>query len=124
MKRKDRLNSLLKEVIAEVIMHKVRNPKIHPMVTVQKVEVTQDLHQAKVYVSLIGSDLQKKQTLLALKSASGFISTQAAKEVNLRYFPSLTFYLDDTLDTEIRIHQLLEEIYDKESVKDNSSGGQ
>ena len=59
IQRTDRLNSLLQEVIAEVIMHEVRNPKITTIMTVKKVEITKDLHYAKVYISMLGSDLRK-----------------------------------------------------------------
>ena len=57
--RTDRLNSLLKEVIAEVVMRDVRNPKVNTLVTIKKVEITKDLHHAKVYISLVGSRLRK-----------------------------------------------------------------
>ena len=115
IKRTDRLNSLLKEVIAEVVMREVRNPKINTLVTIKKVEITKDLRQAKVYISLLGSESEKNQTLKALRSAAGYISVQAAKKVVLRYFPTLTFYLDDTLDEEIRIHNLLEKIHEEQA---------
>jgi ribosome-binding factor A len=113
--RTDRLNSLLKEVISEVIMHDVRNPKMNTLVTVKKVDISKDLHNAKVYISLLGSETEKKQTLRALQSAAGFISVQAAKKVVMRYFPHLTFHLDDTLDDEIRINTLLEKIHDEQN---------
>jgi ribosome-binding factor A len=114
IQRTDRLNSLLQEVIAEVIMREIRNPKISKLITVKKVEITKDLHYAKVYISMLGSDLEKKETLKALKSAAGYISTRAAKKVVMRYFPSLTFHMDDTLEDEIRIHSLLEKIHDEQ----------
>lgn len=113
--RRDRLNSLLKEVIAEVVLREVRNPKVNLLVTVKKVEISKDLHYAKVYVSLVGTDLEKKQTLKALRSAAGFVSIQAAKKVVIRYFPTLMFHLDNTLEDEIRIHTLLEKIHDERS---------
>jgi ribosome-binding factor A len=113
--RTDRLNSLLKEVIAEVIMRDVRNPKVSTLVTVKKVEITKDLHYAKVYICLVGSPTEKAQTLKALQSAAGYISTQAAKKVVMRYFPHLTFHLDDTLEDELRIHTLLEKIHDEQA---------
>lgn len=114
IKRTDRLNSLLQEVIAEVIMREIRNPKISTLITVKKVEITKDLHYAKVYISMLGSDLEKKETLKALKSAAGYISVQAAKKVVMRYFPSLSFHMDDTLEDEIRIHSLLEKIHEEQ----------
>ena len=121
IKRTDRLNSLLNEVIAEVIMREVRNPKVNALVTVKKVEITKDLHYAKVFISLIGSPQEKQQTLKALQSAASFISSQASKKVVMRYFPSLTFYLDDTLEDELRIHNLLEKIHDEQSRRPPSS---
>lgn len=114
-KRTDRLNSLLQEVIAEVIMREIRNPKISTLITIKKVEITKDLHYAKVYISMLGSDLEKKQALKALKSAAGYISFQAAKKVVMKYFPALTFHLDETLDDEIRIHNLLEKIHEEQA---------
>ena len=115
VERTDRLNSLLQEVIAEVIMKELRNPKISTLLTVKKVEITKDLHYAKVYISMLGSDLEKKETLKALKSAAGYISIQAAKKVVMRYFPSLTFHLDETIEDEIRIHNLLEKIHEEQA---------
>jgi len=115
IKRTDRLNSLLREVIAEVIMREVSNPKVNTLITVKKVDISKDLHNAKVYISLIGSDSEKQQTLKAIRSAAGFISMHASKKVVMRYFPKLTFHLDDTLEDELRIHNLLEKIHDEES---------
>ncbi len=120
IQRTDRLNSLLQEVIAEVIMREIRNPKISSLITIKKVEITKDLHYAKVYVSMLGSDLEKKATLKALKSAAGYISTRAAKKVVMRYFPSLTFHMDDTLEDEIRIQSLLEKIHEEQQNRPTS----
>ena len=115
VKRTDRLNSLLQEVIAEVIMRDIRNPHVSRLLTVKRVEITKDLHHAKVYISMLGSDLEKKQTIKALKSAAGFISVQAAKQVVMKFFPALTFHLDETIENEIRIHNLLEKIHEEQS---------
>ncbi|MGR3973243.1 MAG: 30S ribosome-binding factor RbfA [Candidatus Rhabdochlamydia sp.] len=112
--RIDRLNSLLKQVIAEVIMKEVRNPKISLLVTVKKVDVARDLRHARVYISLLGTAEEKKQTLKALQSAAGFISSQAAGQIVIRNFPSLRFYIDDTIEHEMRVHQLLEQINEEQ----------
>jgi ribosome-binding factor A len=101
-------------VIAEIVMKEVRNPKISSLVTIKKVEVTKDLRYAKVYISLVGSESEKEQTLKALQSAAGFISYHASKKVVLRYFPSLSFHLDHSLDAELRIHNLLQQIHEEE----------
>ncbi len=107
VKRTDRLNSLLKEVISEVIRRDVRNPHVAELITVTRVEITKDLHYAKVYISVIGTDEQKKETLTALQSAAGFIAVNSSQKVVMRYFPELTFKLDDSVEKHMRIEELL-----------------
>jgi len=99
-------------------MREIRDPKIAApaqLVTIKKVDITRDLRQAKVYVSMIGSDIEKRRVLKALQAAAGYISVQAAKKVVIRYFPVLTFYLDDTLENELKIHNLIEKIHEERS---------
>ena len=114
-KRIPRLNSLLKEVIAEVIQRNVKNPKIAAITSVTRVEITNDLHYATVYMSILGDAAIKAETLEGLTSASGFIATQASKKMVIRYFPALTFVLDESLDKQLRIQELLEEIHEEQS---------
>ncbi len=113
-KRVARLNSLLKEVISEVVTRDVRDPRLAPLVTVTSVDITSDLHYAKVYISVIGTEEQKKGTMEALQSAAGFIALNASKKVVMRYFPELTFKLDTTVDQHMRIHDLLDKIQDEQ----------
>ena len=110
-KRTDRLNSLLKEVISDVIRKDVLDPNIPDLLTVTRVDITKDLRQAKVYVSLITtSDAEKKAAVAALQDASGYIAVNASKQVVMRYFPQLHFVLDDSVDKHIRIQKLLHEV--------------
>lgn len=109
-KRTDRLNSLLKEVISEVIRQDVRNPHIHQLFTVTKVDISRDLHSAKVYISVIAPLEEKDKTIKALQSAAGYVAVTAAKKVTLRYFPQLTFKLDDSVDKHMHIDKILEKI--------------
>ena len=110
VQRTDRLNSLLKEVITEVIKRDVRNPHVAEFVSVTRVQITKDLHYAKVYVSIIGTEQQKVETMDALNSAAGFIAIQSSREVTMRYFPELTFRLDDSVDKHMKIEELLSDI--------------
>ncbi len=112
--RTDRLNSSLKEVISEVIKREVRNPHVNELVTITRVEITKDLHYAKVYVSVIGTPEVKVETIAALNSAAGFIAVNSSKKVVMRYFPALTFKLDDSADKHMRIQTLLTEISEEQ----------
>lgn len=120
VKRTDRLNSLLKEVISEVIKRDVRNPHVTELITVTRVEITKDLHYAKVYISVIGTDEQKKETLSALQSAAGFIAVNASKKVVMHYFPELTFKLDDSVEKHMRIEELLHKVNQERETRPES----
>ena len=111
--RTKRINSLLREVLADVIARDVKNPHVHMLTTVMKVEVSDDLYQAKVFVSIFGTPEERSQTLTALRSAAGFIAVTASRELSLRHFPELIFYLDETIERQLHIEGLLKEIHEK-----------
>lgn len=113
--RTDRLNSLLKEVIAEVIKRQVKNPHVSELVTVTGVDITKDLRHAKVFFSVIGDQTAKLDTLQALEEAAGFIAHAASKKVVLRYFPTLHFKLDEGVSRHMRIEELLHNIENERS---------
>jgi len=112
-----RLNSLLKEVISEVIHRDVRNPHVNRFVSVTSVEITSDLQHAKVYISVIGLPKEKDETILALQSAAGFIAIQSSKKVTMRYFPALTFKIDNTVEQQMRIDSLLGQIKEEQNAR-------
>jgi len=115
-----RINSLLKEVISEVITKDVKNPHVSELVTVTEVSTSKDLKHAKVMISVIGEENQKKKTIDALNTAAGFIAVQSSKKVVLRYFPSLTFKLDTSLDKHIRIGEILDQIHTQQKPSEDS----
>jgi len=121
--RLNRVNSLLKEVIYEVIHKEVRNPHINTFVTVTKVETSADLHHAKVYISMIATDAEKEKVLQALESAAGFIAVQASKKVELRYFPQLSFKIDTSADEHMRIEKILGELEQERNSRSNHDDG-
>lgn len=122
--RLERVNSLLKEVISEVIQKDVQNPHVNTFVAVTHVDTSADLHHAKVYVSLIATEAEKEKVLAALQTAAGFIAVHAAKKVELRYFPNLTFKLDTGLEEHLRIQELLAKIEKERSSRPSEPGAE
>lgn len=118
VQRTDRLNSLLKEVISEVVQQDVRNPHVNHLLSITRVDITKDLHHAKVYISVIGTQEEKEETVKALQSAAGFIAVNSSKKVTMRYFPELTFKLDDSVDKHMRIDSLLNEISEERKARE------
>ena len=110
-RRIQRVNSLLKEVLSEVIMHDIKHRNIPELITITEVDTAADLTSAKVFISLIADSRQKKNEVVAqLQAMSGYIATLASKKVTLRYFPSLTFKVDDSIDNYMKIDEILKKI--------------
>ena len=119
-RRTDRLNSLLREVLSDVIRNQVKNPDLEKcLLTITSVEITKDLRNAKVFVSVIGDDAEKNKALKALYSASGFISHTASRMVVMHHFPSLRFFIDDSVEKQMRIHEVLEKVHQEKSSRDD-----
>jgi len=116
-KRALRLNSLLKEVISEVVTKDVRNPHVALLLTITRVEISSDIKHAKVFISVIGTPQEKNETLDALQSAAGFIAVHASKKVVLRYFPVLTFKLDASVDNHLKIDEILYKIREEQNAR-------
>ena len=105
-RRVQRINSLLREVIADVLRDEVKNPHVPPLLTVTRVEVSDDLQQAKVFVTLFGDG--REEALRALQSAAGFIGVKASKEVRLRFFPVLRFLFDTEAESQMHIQSVID----------------
>jgi len=108
-----KLNSLLREVITEVIKREANDPNISPLTSITKVEISSDLKHAKVFVSIIGTEEERQKTLKTLETSAGFISSHSSKKISIRYFPSLTFYLDHSVEDQMKIENLLKKIEEK-----------
>ena len=117
VKRTDRLNSLLKEVISEVIKNDVRDPRLAPLISVASVDITKDLQHAKVYISVIGSAEDKTKTIEALQSAAGFIAIYSSKKVVMRYFPALVFKIDQSADKHANVDEILGKIHEEKRAR-------
>jgi ribosome-binding factor A len=111
--RMNKVDEEFKREIGKIIDQDLKNPNITGLISVTKVKTSSDLKSARVYISIINSK-SKKNTLVGLKNATGFIRSELAKRVNLRYTPELIFEIDDTLEYGAKIDNILKEIMPKE----------
>ena len=107
--RMQKVDEEFKREISKIIDLDLKNPNITGLISVTKVKTSPDLKTAKVFISILGSK-SKKNTLEGIKNASGFIRTELAKRVNLRYTPELKFEEDETLEYGARIDNILKEL--------------
>ena len=107
-KRSQRVGDLLRQEIADIIMRKVKDPRIG-FVTVTGVDLTDDLKMAKVYISCLREE-EKEATLEILNAAKSFIRSEVGKRVRMKVLPSVEFRFDESLGYGDRIDKLLREI--------------
>lgn len=105
--RIDRISEEVKREMSSIIQNDLKDPRLPTMLSITAVKVTKDLKFAKVYVSILASDEEKKNALLALKSASGFIRREISRRVQLRNTPQLQFILDDSIEKGAYISNLI-----------------
>ena len=110
--RMDRVNEQIKKEVGNIIDLKLKNPNITGIISVTKVKTSPDLRSARIYISLLNSK-SKKNTLEGLKNASGYIRSELASRMNLRYTPELIFEIDDSMEYGARIENILKEIMPK-----------
>jgi ribosome-binding factor A len=92
-KRSERVQELLLEEISKLIQHELKDPRIG-FVTVTRVNLAGNLQHAKIYVSIMGTDQEKKDSLEGLQSARGFIRQYLGKNLSMKYIPGLDFRID------------------------------
>jgi ribosome-binding factor A len=106
-----KVESLLKEEISGLISRGViKDPRLAPMTTITDVEVSRDLHYAKVYVSFYGDTDVRAQSVEALNHAAGFIHSKLKKNIRLRIIPRLAFFADDSIERGVRLTNKLRDI--------------
>ncbi len=101
------------EVLRElsmIIRDEVHDPRIDPFTSVVDVYVAPDLKTAKVWVSVLGGEESKKDTLKGLNSASGFIRGKLAHTMNLRNTPELTFVVDQTIEYGVNMSKKIDDV--------------
>ena len=108
-RRISRVNTLLRREISRVMANELRDPRLSAVVSVTHVDTAASLRHAKVYVSVLGDDGEKSDSLAALKSASGYIHRAVRDNVTLKTMPFLNFYLDDSIERGAQLSDMIDE---------------
>jgi ribosome-binding factor A len=113
-RRVQRAAQAIREVVSMAILADLKDPRVAD-VTVTYVEVSPDMRQAKVHVSVMGDDAKQKLCLEGLQSSAGFLQTKIGKRIDTRYTPRLRFELDMGVKQSLAIAQLLHDVLPAES---------
>jgi ribosome-binding factor A len=109
-RRPDRVAEAIREAVAMFLTEGVKDPRVTGLVTVTGVDVTRDLRHAKVHVSILGSDEERKETMEGLQSVAGHLRAKLGRTLRLRVTPELDFRYDASIAHAARIDSLLEQI--------------
>jgi ribosome-binding factor A len=114
-RRSQKVAEAIREVVSMAILAELKDPRVRD-VTVTYVEVSGDLRQAKVHVSVMGDETRQQLSLRGLQSAAGFLQARCAKRIDTRYTPRLEFLLDQGVKKSIEIARILSEVLPREEV--------
>lgn len=111
----------LKKEMAQIIRDELKDPRLGDgLVTVTGVEVSNDLHHAKIFVSVYGSSEKKEQAMAALAGAKSFVRREIGRRLSLRYTPEVTFKSDASIEHGDHINRLLAKVRAEEEGNDGS----
>lgn len=105
-----RINGEVQRVLAEVIRGEIKDPRISRWTSVVAVEVAPDLKSCKAWISVLGDEEVRKNTLEGLKSAEGFIRRQLAQIINLRNTPDISFIMDQSIEYGVNMSRKIDEV--------------
>lgn len=108
--RIERVNTLIRKEISELIQRQLRDPRLDSFVAITEVSTSPDLQYAKIFVSSIGGKQDEQKILGVLNSAAGFLRTELAKKLRLRRVPELSFIWDDSIEHGDHILRLIDEV--------------
>ena len=105
-----RINGEVLKELSLIIREEIKDPRIHMMTSVTAVEVAPDLKTCKAYISVLGDDKEKSDTIAGLRSAEGYIRRLLAKRLNLRNTPEIQFRLDESIEYGIHMSKVIREV--------------
>ena len=108
-----KIQEFIKQEVSNMLLHDLKDPRIG-FVTVTGVEVTGDLREARIFVSLFGSDEEKAASLEARNKGKGFVRRELGQRLKIYYTPEISFAEDTSLDYGMHIDGLLKKIHKEE----------
>ena len=114
--RQRRLGELLKHEISELLLRQIKDPRIG-FVSITSVDLTADLRHAKVFVSVMGSESERKSSIAGLRSASGFIKRELGRRLRLKYMPQITIIYDNSIERGSQISALIDSVVQNSKIR-------
>jgi ribosome-binding factor A len=118
-RRTERVNELIRDELSDLLLREVRDPRLERLISITHVEVTADLLNARVFVSIMGTEPEQVAALQALNSAASFFHRELKARVQMRRIPFLVFKQDTSIEEGARMLSLIQDV----EHEDSSIGG-
>lgn len=109
-RRTERINNLIRQEISGLLQQQVNDPRLTSFISVTKVSTSRDLGHAKVFVSALGNEANKREILQGFTAASGFLRKELARRLRIRHIPELSFHFDNSIERGAEILKLIEQV--------------
>lgn len=109
-RRVERLNHIMREEISDLLQRGINDPRLTRFISITRVDVSQDVKQARVFVSVLGDDAEKNDAIKGFIAASGFIRRELGRRIPIRSIPELSFALDDSIASGERVLGLMKQV--------------
>lgn len=110
-RRTDRVNELLREELADLILREVKDPRVgHGLVSVTEVQSSPDLRHATVFISHLGDDAERDDVLRGLQQAAHFLHNELLRRLKMRNVPELHFRFDPSIERGARLASLIHQV--------------
>ncbi|NPV52279.1 MAG: 30S ribosome-binding factor RbfA [Firmicutes bacterium] len=107
--RREKLRELIKEEVSSILRREMKDPRIG-FVTVTDVEISSDLSHVKIYVSVLGDEPSREETMRGLESATGFVRSELGRRIRLRHTPEIVFKFDSSIERGAKVLELLDKV--------------
>ena len=115
-----RVNAEVMRELGNIIRGGIKDPRISPLTSVVAVEVTPDLKFCKAYISVLGDEKAKQDTIKGLKSAEGYIRRQLAASINLRNTPQINFVMDQSIEYGVNMSKMIDDVISHDNANSNT----
>ena len=117
-----RVSTEVQRELSNIIRGGIKDPRVAPWTSVVTAEVAPDLKTCKAWISVLGDEKAREDTLAGLRSASGFIKSRLAREINLRITPELIFRMDQSIAYGVNMSHRIDEVMESQHREENPDG--
>ena len=115
-----RINAEVQKELSRIISREIKDPRIHPVTSVVACEVAPDLKSCKAYISVLGTEEERRSTKAGLENAVGYIRKELARSINLRNTPEITFIMDQSIEYGVNMSKKIDSLVKTEDSADES----